>query len=423
MDYFTYNGDQLYCEKINLTDLASEQNTPLYVYSKKTLLRHLTNFKQAFSEYPTLPCFAVKCNSNLSILSQIFRSGFGADVVSEGELERALLSGVQPESIVYSGVAKFDREIERGIEVGLGSFNVESPFELEQINQIASRLGTVANISLRLNPNIDAKTNPKITTGLYDTKFGISIDSLPEILSRVKELGNINLKGLACHIGSQILNLKPLEEAAASMASIAISLKESGFQLQTINMGGGLGIRYRDETPPELADYAKCLIKGVSKTGLKLVIEPGRVIMGNVGVLLTKVIGVKRTPKRNFIIVDAAMNDLPRPAMYDSFHDIEPTGKKLTGENQIFDIVGPICETADYIGKERRLPVPNPGDYLCVRGCGAYASAMASNYNSRPRAAEILVDEDQFTIIRPREKLENLWLSEVKSLNQDSNSQ
>jgi diaminopimelate decarboxylase len=412
MDHFHYRSGKAFCEDVPLEEIAAEYGTPAYVYSRATLQRHLKRVKDAFSGYPTVPCFAVKANSNLSLLRDIFRAGFGADVVSLGELKRAVQAGVMPEQIVYSGVGKRADEIEAGLATGILSFNVESGFELERLAVMADKLGRPAPISLRINPNIDAKTNPKIATGLYSTKFGMSEEEARGLVNRIKAHPRLHLVGIACHIGSQITSLKPLGEAAERMAQLASQWLAEGHELKYLNMGGGLGIRYRDEEPPEMEDYAETLFRSVRQTGLTLVIEPGRVLVGNVGVLLCQVLGVKQTPQKNFLIVDGAMNDLLRPSMYDSFHEILPVREPTGSETQSYDVVGPICETGDFFGKDRAMPPQQQDDFIFVRACGAYAATMASNYNSRPRAAEVLVDGKETFLIKPREPLEQLWWGE-----------
>jgi diaminopimelate decarboxylase len=416
VDYFSYRDGRAQCEELPLTDLAETEGTPLYVYSKATLARHCQNLKKAFAAYPTLPCFAVKANSNLSFLREIFSHGFGADLVSIGELERSLLAGVNPKDIVYSGVGKRHDEIERALSVGIGSFNAESAYELKHIESIAKQRKLKAPITLRVNPDIDAKTNPKIATGLYSTKFGLKEDIAWELMETIRHSEHLTLTGVSCHIGSQITQLQPLQEAAKRMAKIASRALEVGHKLDFVNMGGGLGIRYRDESPPSLEDYAGTLINEIKPTGLRLLIEPGRVVAGNTGVLVTRVIGVKKTAEKYFVVVDAAMNDLLRPSLYGSYHDILPVKEPTTGENVVCDIVGPICETGDFLGKDRTMKLPEQGDLLYIRGCGAYAATMASNYNSRPRSAEVLVNEKAYRVIRPREKLTSLWESELEGL-------
>ncbi|SMF34188.1 diaminopimelate decarboxylase [Pseudobacteriovorax antillogorgiicola] len=412
MDHFIYKNGEAHCENIPLTEIAEAVGTPAYIYSRNTLKRHARRIIEAFSAYPTLACFAVKANSNLSFLREIFDEGFGADLVSHGELQRALKAGVKPHEIVFSGVGKKDYEIRAGIEAGILSFNVESSFELESINRIALDMGKMAPVCLRINPNIDAKTNPKIATGLFSTKFGMSEAEAKTLVTEIQELPGVQLVGIACHIGSQITDLKPLEEAAEKMSSIALEMLGNGHPLEFIDMGGGLGIRYKDEPDPDVEGYASVLIKHVQKTGLKLVIEPGRLLAGNTGILLNKVIGIKKTPQKNFAIVDGAMNDVIRPSLYDSFHDIATVHEGVDKPEVLYDVVGPVCETGDFFGKDRTLPQLHAGDLVFLKSCGAYAATMASNYNSRPRAPEVLVDGDKYYIIKPRETLEDLWRGE-----------
>lgn len=417
MDHFLLKNDVYHCEDVPLPELAAQVGTPAYVYSEATLTRHCRRFLDAFKSYPTLACFAVKALSNLSVLNRIAQEGFGADLVSRGELERALLAGVKPEKIVFSGVGKTDDEIQRALDVGILMFNVESGYELDRIGELAQRKKTTARVALRVNPNIDAKTNEKISTGLYTTKFGLPEDELPALLGRIKRQGSLKLAGIGCHIGSQITELSPLGDAARRMAEIAQGVMAQGHKLEFLDMGGGLGIRYKDEQPPSLEDYAQTVIEAIAPTGLKLIVEPGRVLVGNVGVLLTRVIGVKKTPARHFVVVDAAMNDLIRPTLYDSYHDILPVKTPARGEAEVLcDFVGPVCETGDFLGKGRTLPLPKEGDLVMIRGCGAYASSMASQYNSRPRAPEVMVSGSTSRVIRPRETLESLWSGELDGL-------
>ncbi len=409
MDHFNYREQLAYCEDVALEDIARDVGTPCYVYSRSTLLRHVERMRAAFASYPTLPCYAVKANSNLTLLKEIFGAGCGADIVSLGELERSIKAGVDPQKVVYSGVGKRRDEIEAALRYGIYAFNIESTAELELIAQIAKELQVTAPVSLRVNPNIDAKTNPKITTGLFTTKFGMVEKEAQAMAERIKALASLRLVGVGCHIGSQIVDVKPMAEAARRLADFAQSVKAMGHQLEFIDMGGGLGIRYRDEAPPEPEDYADALLGAVRATGLRLLIEPGRVLMGNVGILLCSVIATKQTPEKSFLIVDGAMNDLIRPSMYDSFHAILPV-RDRSGVQKKMDVVGPICETGDYFGKDRELPADlDAGDLVFLRSTGAYGSTMASNYNSRPRAPEVLVDGRHYSIIRRRESLEDLW--------------
>lgn len=417
MDHFQYRDRVYFCEDVSLPELAKSVGTPAYVYSRATLEMHCRNLKAAFASYPTLPCFAVKANSNLSVLNAIFSEGYGADLVSLGELERALLAGAKPNTIVFSGVGKRPDEVERGLEVGILSFNVESDYELDLLSETAKRRGGKAPVSLRVNPNIDAKTNEKIATGLYTTKFGLPENELPALLERIRKDPHLELVGVGCHIGSQITEIGPIHDAAKRMVEIAAGIKEAGHPIKLVNMGGGLGIRYDDEVPPTIETYAKTLIDAVRPTGLKLVIEPGRVLVGNVGIVLTRVIGVKKTPARHFVVLDAAMNDLIRPSMYEAFHAIEPVAQPgKDAKVAECDFVGPICETGDYLGKNRNVPVPKAGDLYAIRGAGAYGSSMASQYNSRPRAPEVLVSGKDFRVVKPRETLTDLWDTELAAL-------
>lgn len=415
MDDFNLLNEAYACEGVPLKKLAETVGTPAYIYSEATLRRHCRRFIHAFSRYPTLACFAVKASSNLSILKTIFSEGFGADLVSQGELERSLKAGVEPQCAVFSGVGKLDSELMAALSAGILMFNVESPDELERLAATAKTLRKTAKIALRINPNIDAKTNEKIATGLYSTKFGLPEGDLPELLSKLSQDPHLELTALACHIGSQITDISPLKQAAGRMADLAKSVLALGHKLEFLNMGGGLGIRYQQEQPPTLEAYADALIDCVEKVGLKLIVEPGRVLVGNTAVLLTRVVSVKRTPERHFAVVDAAMNDLIRPTLYGSFHEILPVEPR-TGSLVTCDFVGPICETGDFLGKERKTAAPAVGDLYFVRSAGAYAASMASQYNSRPRAPEVLVHGKQWRIIRPRETHASLWDSEVDAL-------
>lgn len=411
--YFQYKQGQLFCEDVNLADLASQFQTPLYVYSLATLKRNCQAVIDGFAKYPTLACFASKSNSNIHFLKEIITFGFGCDVVSVGEIERALLAGCPPEKIVYSGVGKRDDEIERALNLGILSFNAESFFELEDIARVAKKLSKTARLSLRLNPNVDAGTNPKISTGLYSTKFGMAEDKLSAALEYIRTQPQLKLVGLACHIGSQITNLDPLQKAAERIATIAQDVLRKGFALEFLDLGGGLGIRYHEESPPTIAQYADVLIKAIAPTKLKLVIEPGRAIAGETGIVLTEVIGCKTQNEKTFVIVDAAMNDLIRPALYDAFHDIVPCQKPTKTERFASEVVGPICETGDLLGENRLLPFLKKGDLLAILGAGAYGATMASNYNSRRRSAEVFVDGGKVRVIARRQKLSDLWAHEL----------
>jgi diaminopimelate decarboxylase len=416
VDHFQYKDGRVFCEDVPLELISQVVGTPAYVYSKSTLRRHCDKLVEAFAGYPTTPCFAVKANSNLSFLKEIFAAGLGADLVSLGELKRALYAGVDPQKIVFSGVGKKPEEIQAGLEAKILSFNVESDYELRLIESIACQSGKIAPVCLRINPNVNAKTHPKIATGMFDNKFGLTEDVATGLLDFIKTSKHLELVGLACHIGSQITDLGPLKEASERMTELCLRVTQEGHPLKFLDMGGGLGIRYENETPPPLTDYANTIIDSVKRTGLRLVIEPGRVIAGNTGILLTKVLGVKKTPKKHFVIVDAAMNDLSRPSVYDAFHEILPVVEE-DGETIKCDVVGPICESGDFLGKDRNLTRPKEGDLLIVRSCGAYASSMASNYNSRSRAPEVMVSGNRYQIVRQREELEDLWRTELDALN------
>lgn len=407
----TKNG-ALFCDSLSIEDIVAKVGSPAYIYSKSQLLENARALKKAFSGYPTLPCFAVKANSNLSLLKEIFAQGFGADIVSVGELERVVQAGVKKNEVVYSSIGKREDEIVRALDAGILSFNVESVAELEQINLISKQMNRRAPVSLRLNPDIDAKTHPYITTGLYTTKFGITEKELKGALSVIQSSPFIELVGISTHIGSQITTLKPFADAAKRMAKIATDLLAQGFALKFIDLGGGLGIRYRKEKVPSMQQYADTLIRAVKPTGLKLLIEPGRTIVGNAGVLATTVLGIKKNPKKTFVVVDSAMNDLLRPMLYEAYHEI--TASKVSSKKFITaDIVGPICETGDCFAGKRKVPEVKPGELLVIHQAGAYGFSMASNYNTRCRPVEVMVEENRLRIIRQRERLESLWALEL----------
>lgn len=409
----------LQLEDVPLTAIAQEAETPVYVYSKSALLTNLESYKKAFSSFPTLLCYAVKANSHIALLREIGSQGFGADIVSVGELERALLAGIPPQKIVYSGVGKLESEIHRALEVGILRFNAESIFELKLINTIAKSRGIKAQISLRINPDIDAKTDPKITTGLYSTKFGISLADLPAAIAATRDCSAIELNGLACHLGSQMTQISPIRDAARSMAQLTTKLRADGFHIQYLDMGGGLGIRYHHEDPPQVSEYSKTILNEIQTLkDIALIMEPGRSIIGNTAVLLTRVIGIKETPTKRFVIIDAAMNDLMRPSMYNAYHEIVQVNPKSSStDHATYEIVGPVCESSDYFGKDRSLTDPKEGDLLAICSAGAYGMTMASNYNSRPKPAEVLVDKYNFEIITKREPLSRLWEMEAPTAN------
>ncbi|MGF1732733.1 diaminopimelate decarboxylase [Photobacterium kasasachensis] len=412
MDYFNYQQDgQLWAEDIALTDLAERYGTPLYVYSRATLERHWNAFDQAVANHPHLICYAVKANSNIGVLNVLARLGSGFDIVSQGELERVIAAGGDPAKVVFSGVGKTAAEMKRALELGIKCFNVESEPELERLNEVAGLLGKVAPVSLRINPDVDAKTHPYISTGLRDNKFGIVFDRAPEVYRLAQSLPNLKVTGMDCHIGSQLTDIEPFIDATDRLLALIDTLKAEGIEIEHLDVGGGLGVTYSDEQPPQPSDYASELLARLKDhPELELVFEPGRAIAANAGVMLTRIEYLKHTEHKNFAIVDAAMNDLIRPTLYQAWQDIVPVCPR-EGEKQTYDFVGPICETGDFIGKERTLCLES-GDLLAVRSAGAYGFVMASNYNTRTRAAEIMVDGQDAHVVRERETLEQLWQSE-----------
>ncbi|PSU46453.1 diaminopimelate decarboxylase [Photobacterium frigidiphilum] len=412
MDYFNYqpNG-QLWAEDIALTELADLHGTPLYVYSRATLERHWNAFDQAVTDHPHLICYAVKANSNIGVLNVLARLGSGFDIVSQGELERVITAGGDPAKVVFSGVGKTAVEMKRALELGIKCFNVESEPELERLNQVASDLGLVAPISLRINPDVDAQTHPYISTGLRDNKFGIFFERAVEVYRLAHSLPNLNVVGMDCHIGSQLTNLDPFIDATDRLLALIDTLKAEGIVIKHLDVGGGLGVTYNEEQPPLPSEYASALLARLGEhSELELIFEPGRAIAANAGVLLTRVEFLKHTDYKNFAIVDAAMNDLIRPTLYQAWQNIVPVVPR-EGEVKTYDLVGPICETGDFIGKDRELCLA-PGDLLAVRSAGAYGFVMSSNYNTRTRAAEIMVDGNTAHVVREREKLAELWQSE-----------
>ncbi|MBN6070162.1 diaminopimelate decarboxylase [Aggregatibacter actinomycetemcomitans] len=409
MDFFQYQHDQLMAENLPVKQLAEEFGTPLYVYSKATLERHWHAFNNAFGDHPHLVCFAVKSNPNIAILNIMAKLGSGFDIVSQGELERVLAAGGEAHKVVFSGVAKSRREIARALEVGIRCFNVESEAELLRINQVAGDMGKIAPISLRVNPDVDAHTHPYISTGLKENKFGVSVEQAREVYKLAATLPNIDIVGMDCHIGSQLTELQPFLDAADRLIVLMEQLKQDGTQLKHLDLGGGLGVTYTDETPPHPTEYAKALWEKLSAfSELEIIVEPGRAITANAGILVTKVEYVKSNESRNFAIVDAGMNDMIRPALYQAYMNILEIDRTLAREEKIYDVVGPICETSDFLGKQRKLAIAE-GDYLAQRSAGAYGASMSSNYNSRPRTAEVMVDGDNAYLIRRREALNELW--------------
>ena len=409
MDFFQYKNEQLYVEDLPVKQLAEEFGTPLYIYSRATLERHWHAFDSALGDHPHLICYAVKANSNIGILNVMAKLGSGFDIVSQGELERVLAAGGDASKVVFSGVAKSHQEIARALEVNIRCFNVESEAELLRINQVAGKMGKIAPISLRVNPDVDAHTHPYISTGLKENKFGVSVEQAREVYKLAATLSNIKIVGMDCHIGSQLTELQPFLDAVDRLIVLMEQLKQDGIHLKHLDLGGGLGVTYTDETPPHPTEYAKALWEKLSAfSELEIIVEPGRAITANAGILVTKVEYLKSNESRNFAIVDAGMNDMIRPALYQAYMNILEIDRTLAREEKIYDVVGPICETSDFLGKQRKLAIAE-GDYLAQRSAGAYGASMSSNYNSRPRTAEVMVDSDKAYLIRRREALNELW--------------
>ena len=409
MDFFQYKNNQLMAENLPVKQLVEQFGTPLYVYSRATLERHWHAFNNAFGEHPHLVCFAVKSNPNIAILNIMAKLGSGFDIVSQGELERVLAAGGDAAKVVFSGVAKSRQEIARALEVNIRCFNVESEAELLRINQIAGEMGKIAPISLRVNPDVDAHTHPYISTGLKENKFGVSVEQAREVYKLAATLPNIKIVGMDCHIGSQLTELQPFLDAVDRLIVLMEQLNQDGIHLKHLDLGGGLGVTYTDETPPHPTEYAKALWEKLSAfSELEIIVEPGRAITANAGILVTKVEYLKSNESRNFAIADAGMNDMIRPALYQAYMNILEIDRTLAREEKIYDVVGPICETSDFLGKQRKLAIAE-GDYLAQRSAGAYGASMSSNYNSRPRTAEVMVDGDKAYLIRRREDLNELW--------------
>lgn len=412
MDYFNYRGDDLYAEDIAVSQLAEQYGTPLYVYSRATLERHWHAFDNALKGHPHLICYAIKANSNLALLNVLARLGSGFDIVSQGELERVIAAGGEPSKVVFSGVAKSVNEIKRALEVGIRCFNVESIPELERINQVAGEMDVKAPISLRINPDVDAKTHPYISTGLKENKFGISYQLARDVYRYANRLPNLEIKGVDCHIGSQLTELSPFLDATDRLLVLLDQLAEDGIKIHHLDLGGGLGVRYDEEVPPEPAEYATALLEKLKgRQDLELCMEPGRAIAANAGIMLTQVEYLKEQDGHNFAIVDSGMNDLIRPALYEAWMKIIPVKVRSQGKTRCYDVVGPVCETSDFLGKQRTLTLEQ-GDILAVRSAGAYGFSMSSNYNSRGRPAEIMVDGDKSYIVRDREQFSDLWRGE-----------
>lgn len=406
MDYFNYRDGQLFAEDVPVADIAAQFGTPAYVYSRATLERHYRAYDEALSGRPHLVCYAVKANSNLAVLNVLARLGAGFDIVSAGELERVLRAGGDPARVVFSGVGKQPWEMRRALAVGVRCFNVESDTELDRLNEVAGDMGVRASISLRVNPDVDAGTHPYISTGLKENKFGIDINEAPAVYARAASLPNLEITGVDCHIGSQLTSVSPFLDALDRVLALIDQLASEGITIRHLDMGGGLGVTYDQETPPQPSDYVAKLVERLGDRDLELILEPGRSIAANAGILLTRVEFLKCTEHRNFAVIDAAMNDLIRPALYSAWQAIIPAAPRQDVAAKAWDLVGPVCETGDFLGKDRRLSL-SPGDLLAVRSAGAYGFVMSSNYNTRNRPCELMVDGSQVHVVRQRETLED----------------
>jgi len=411
MDYFNYINDELFVEDISVQDIVYQHGSPCYIYSRATLERHWKAFDDAFGEQKHLICYAVKANSNIAILNLLARLGSGFDIVSLGELERVIAAGGNPKLIVFSGVGKREDEILAALKTGIRCFNVEVSGELDRIELLAEQLGVVAPVSFRVNPDVDAKTHPYIATGLKENKFGIDIDEALHEYRRAAAMPNIKVVGIDCHIGSQLTEAQPFLDALDRVLELVDTLEAEGIHLQHIDLGGGLGICYKDEQPPEPREYIQAILARLGNLNYEILLEPGRAIIGNAGILVTQVEYLKTTPHKNFAIVDAAMNDLVRPALYEAWQEIIPVTRQSDEPEQHWDIVGPVCETGDFLGKDRVLKLKQY-DLLAIRSAGAYGFSMSSNYNSRPRCSEIMVDGAKVRVIRDRERISHLWAGE-----------
>jgi diaminopimelate decarboxylase len=410
MDYFQERSGGLACEEVPLEEIAAQVGTPCYVYSYATLRRHYEVFEQALARLPHLICYSVKANTSGALLAVLASLGSGADIVSGGELGRALRAGIPPDRIVFSGVGKQAWEIQQALEAGILLFNVESESELHVLDETAGRLGRVAPVALRVNPDVDPGTHPYVATGLRESKFGIPMEQARAVLEQALRMPHLALRGIDCHIGSQLTRVEPFVDSVQRIMALAREVRCRGADLRYIDVGGGLGIRYSEETPPSPEEYGRAVSEVIERLGnleLTLIAEPGRVIVGNAGVLLTRVLYLKQSGTKRFVVVDAGMNDLIRPALYGSFHSIQPV-RARPGDPVEVDVVGPICESGDFLARNRALPPVEPGDLLCVLSAGAYGFTMASNYNSRPRPAEVLVRGAQKAVVRTRESFEDL---------------
>ena len=412
MDHFDYRDGELYAEDVPLRQIAEQYGTPCYVYSRATLERHWHAFDQAFASHPHLVCFAVKANSNLGVLNVLARLGSGFDIVSVGELERVVAAGGDPGKVLFSGVGKQAHEMRRALELGIRCFNVESEAELDRLNEVAGQVGTTAPIALRVNPDVDAKTHPYISTGLKENKFGIEIDEALRIYRKAADMPHIRVSGIDCHIGSQLTELAPFLDALDRVLALVERLQADGIEIDHLDLGGGLGVRYNDERPPEPAEYAQALAQRLGDAPYEIFLEPGRAIAANAGVLLTRVEYIKAGEAKDFAVIDAAMNDLIRPSLYQAWQSIVTVQQQPSGRSGKYDLVGPICETGDFLGEGRQLSLEQ-NTLLAVRSSGAYGFTMASNYNTRPRVPEIMVDGDTTHLVRRRETVQELFADEA----------
>lgn len=412
MTAFHYQNGELFAEDVSLRDIAQHYGSPCYVYSRAYLEQRFTEYSDALQGQDHLVCYAVKANSNIAVLNVLARLGAGFDIVSVGELERVLAAGGQADRVVFSGVGKTAEEMRRALEVGIYCFNVESEAELERLNEVAGEFGSKAPVSIRVNPDVDANTHPYISTGLRDNKFGIDIARAPAVYARAASLEHLDVKGVDCHIGSQLTDTSPFLDTVDRLLALLDELAAQGIQIKHLDLGGGLGVRYRDEVPPSTADYIAAIRQRLGDRAVKLMFEPGRSIAANAGVLLTKVEFLKLNPHKNFAIIDAAMNDMLRPSLYQAWMDLLPVSPRNEGEARLYDVVGPVCETGDFLAKDRELRIES-GDLLALASSGAYGFTMSSNYNSRGRAAEVMVDGDQHYLIRARETVADLMRGEA----------
>ncbi|MGH8530665.1 MAG: diaminopimelate decarboxylase [Nevskiales bacterium] len=415
MESFVQQDGRLCAESVSLSRLAREYGTPLYVYSRAAIEANYQAFDAALAGLPHLICYSVKANSNLGVLNVLARKQAGFDIVSVGELERVLRAGGEPNKIVFSGVGKRVDEMARALDAGIRCFNVESESELARLNELAQQRGVRAPVSLRVNPDVDARTHPYIATGLKENKFGIDIAQAERVYRAAAQMPGIEVAGVDCHIGSQLTTLRPFVDALRRVLVLVDRLQSAGIALRHIDLGGGLGVRYMDETPPAPADYGRTLRTALVDRNLELLLEPGRAIVANAGVLVTRVEYLKLNPHKNFAVVDAGMNDLLRPALYGAWQAIEPVRPRDDEAARNYDVVGPVCETGDWLGKNRELAI-REGDLLAIRGAGAYGFAQSSQYNTRPRAAEVMVEGDRYYLVREREKLEDLMRGEAVPL-------